>query len=47
MLGQAKVDGKSNEIPAAPELLEMLEIQGRIVTLDGLYCQTERVVRIL
>jgi predicted transposase YbfD/YdcC len=41
VLGQLKVDDKSNEIPAVPELLEMLEIEGCIVTLDALHCQTE------
>src|SRR5664280_2964179 len=30
VLGQRKVDGKSNEITAIPELLEMLDIKGSI-----------------
>jgi predicted transposase YbfD/YdcC len=47
VLGQLKVDSKSNEIPAVPELLEMLEIEGCIVTLDALHCQTETVEAIL
>ena len=47
VLGQLKVDDKSNEIPAVPELLEMLEIEGCIVTLDALHCQTETVEAIL
>jgi predicted transposase YbfD/YdcC len=47
VLGQMKVDDKSNEIPAVPELLEMLEIQGCIVTLDALHCQTQTVERII
>ena len=41
VLGQRKVDDKSNEITAFPELLDMLEIEGCIVTLDALHCQTE------
>jgi predicted transposase YbfD/YdcC len=41
VLGQLKVDDKSNEIPAVPELLEMLEIEGCTVTLDALHCQTQ------
>lgn len=41
VLGQMKVDEKSNEITALPELLEMLEIEGCIVTADAMHCQTE------
>jgi predicted transposase YbfD/YdcC len=47
VLGQIKVDDKSNEIPAVPELLEMLEVKGCIVTLDALHCQTQTVEAIL
>lgn len=47
VLGQMKVDAKSNEIPAVPELLETLEIEGCIVTLDALHCQTQTVEAIL
>jgi predicted transposase YbfD/YdcC len=47
VLGQMKVDDKSNEIPAVPELLEMLEVKGCIVTLDALHCQTQTVEAIL
>ena len=41
VLGQAKIDEKSNEITAIPELLRLLEISGCIVTTDALGCQTE------
>lgn len=41
VLGQTKVDDKSNEITALPELLEMLKIEGGIVTADAMHCQTE------
>jgi len=41
VLGQVRVDEKSNEITAIPELLRMLEISGCIVTTDALGCQTE------
>jgi predicted transposase YbfD/YdcC len=41
VLGQVKTDEKSNEITAIPELLNMLEIQGCIVTIDAIGCQTE------
>ena len=39
VLGQIKVDDKSNEITAVPELLKLLEIKGCIVTLDAMGCQ--------
>ena len=41
VLGQAKVDQKSNEITAVPELLRLLEIKGCIVTVDALNTQKE------
>jgi predicted transposase YbfD/YdcC len=39
VLGQVKVDDKSNEITAIPELLRVLEISGCIITIDALGCQ--------
>lgn len=39
VLGQRKVDDKSNEITAIPELLALLDIQGAIVTIDAMGCQ--------
>jgi predicted transposase YbfD/YdcC len=41
LLGQQAVDGKSNEITAIPELLQRLELQGAIVTIDAMGCQKE------
>lgn len=38
-LGQVVVDEKSNEITAIPELLEVLELTGAVVTLDAMGCQ--------
>jgi predicted transposase YbfD/YdcC len=40
-LGQVVVDAKSNEITAIPQLLEMLEIKGCLVTIDAMGCQTK------
>ena len=40
-LGQLKVDDKSNEITAIPELLRMLEIAGCIITIDAMGTQKE------
>jgi predicted transposase YbfD/YdcC len=41
VLGQRKVDDKSNEITAIPELLKVLSIEGCIITIDAMGCQTE------
>ena len=38
-LGQREVDGQSNEIAAIPELLDVLRLDGCIVTLDAMGCQ--------
>ena len=46
-LGQVAVDDKSNEITAVPRLLEFLELQGAVVTLDAMHCQTETASSIL
>ena len=41
VLRQMSVDDKSNEIPAVPKLLELLELAGAVVTLDAMHCQKE------
>lgn len=41
VLGQSKVDEKSNEITAIPELLQNLAIQGCIVTIDAMGCHSD------
>lgn len=41
VLGQKKVDKKSNEITAIPALLEMLSLEGSIITIDAMGCQKE------
>ena len=40
VLGQQKVDEKSNEITAIPELLRAIDLQNCIVTIDAMGCQT-------
>jgi predicted transposase YbfD/YdcC len=40
VLGQIKVDDKSNEITPIPQLLDVLDIAGCIVTIDAMGCQT-------
>ena len=39
VLGQTKVGDKSNEIVAIPALLELLAIEGAVVTIDAAGCQ--------
>lgn len=46
-LGQVKTDEKSNEITAIPELLNLLEIKGCIVTIDAMGCQKKIVNKIV
>lgn len=45
-LGEIKTDEKSNEITAVPELLEMLELEDAIVTVDAMGCQTKIAAKI-
>lgn len=40
-LGQVKVGDKSNEITAIPELLDLIDVEGCIVTIDAMGCQTK------
>jgi predicted transposase YbfD/YdcC len=40
-LGQVAVDDKSNEITAIPKLLQMLDLEGALVTIDAMGCQKE------
>jgi predicted transposase YbfD/YdcC len=46
-LGQTVVEAKSNEITAIPGLLKLLEIEGCLVTIDAMGCQTEIAAAIL
>lgn len=41
LLSQMLVEGKTNEIPAGPELLQTVPLEGRIVTADAMHCQRE------
>jgi predicted transposase YbfD/YdcC len=47
VLGQVKVADKSNEIVAIPKLLEMLAIEGAIVTIDAMGCQRDIAEKII
>jgi predicted transposase YbfD/YdcC len=46
VLAQQAVDGKSNEITAIPELLDMLNLKGAIVSIDAMGTQKEIARRI-
>lgn len=41
VLGQQACEAKSNEITAIPQLLELLELAGALVTIDAMGCQTD------
>jgi predicted transposase YbfD/YdcC len=48
LLGQVKTDEKSNEITAIPELLKLLDLEGKVITIDAMGCQykiAEQIVR--
>lgn len=40
-LGQVAVDAKSNEITAIPALLELLDLEGALISIDAMGCQKE------
>lgn len=46
-LGQIKVQDKTNEIVAIPQLLDALMIDGSIITIDAMGCQVEIANKIL
>ena len=46
-LGQVKVDSKSNEITAIPELLDLIAVKGCIITIDAMGCQREIAKKII
>jgi hypothetical protein len=47
VLGQVKVADKSNEIVAIPKLLDLLAIEGAVVTIDAIGCQRDIARKIL
>lgn len=40
-IGQIKVDDKSNEITAIPDLLDLIDVKGKIITIDAIGTQEE------
>lgn len=47
VIGLQSVDNKSNEIPAAQQLIDMLNLKGAVVTADAMHCQRETVEKII
>ena len=47
VLGQIKVNEKSNEITAIPELLKILLVENCIITIDAMGCQTQIAQKII
>ena len=47
VLGQLKVDEKSNEITAIPQLLDLLDLKGCTVTIDAMGAQKKIVKKIV
>jgi predicted transposase YbfD/YdcC len=41
VLGHVKVSEKSNEITAIPELLDLIDIKGAVITIDAMGCQRD------
>ena len=46
-LGTIEVDEKTNEIPAVQELLDIISIEGKVITLDSMHCQKETMAKII
>lgn len=46
-IGQVKVDDKSNEITAIPDLLDLIDITNSIITIDAMGCQKDITQKII
>ena len=46
-LGQLAVGEKTNEIPMARELLELIDVKNKIITADAMHCQKDTVEKII
>ena len=47
VLGQLKTEEKSNEITAIPELLDLIDIEKAVITIDAMGCQSKIVEKIV
>ncbi len=46
-LGEIVVDEKSNEITAIPQLLDLIDVSGGVVTIDAMGCQSDLAKKIV
>jgi len=46
-IGLKSVEDKSNEIPAAQQLIDMLDLAGAVITADAMHCQRETAAKIV
>lgn len=46
-LEQIGIYEKTNEIPVAREILDLLDVKGKVVTLDAMHCQKDTVKKII
>lgn len=44
---QKTVDDKTNEIPAVQELINMLDVEGMVITANAMHCQKETAKKIV
>jgi predicted transposase YbfD/YdcC len=47
ILGQVKIEDKSNEITAVPRLLDFINVKGSIISMDAMGCQTAHAEKII
>lgn len=47
VLGQEKINEKTNEIPVLRQMLEYMNIKGKTITADALHCQKETCAKII
>jgi len=47
VLGQEKINEKTNEIPVLQQMLEYMNIKGKTITADALHCQKETCAKII
>lgn len=46
-IGQLAVDSKTNEIPCVRELLDLIDIENKIITADAVHCQKDTAAKII
>ena len=45
-IGQIKVDDKSNEITAIPKLLDLIDVKGKVITIDAIGTQEGLLIKL-